>query len=383
VKMDQKDYTIRYSFRDFEVDATLARADAEYEPPPPPEAKAPERTAAEGTQPTVGPGQGDAAAAQQPDQAPAVDVVPFDPLDEPPPPPLDAVAVEPAPKLAPAEPAPAEPAPVEPAPAVAAPAPAEVAPAEQPPAEPAPVEPAPAEPAPAAAAPAQAERAPAAAEPAAEQPVEVALAEPAQEPAAVAEPAAEPPLGVAEPAMQPEPAAAQPAPPAQMPFDPAELEGDVAVPVNQPGRITIEWWGDKARPYIGDDGLLHVEVEPAKHKKTFVTILLSKAHQLQPGSFFSVDIDNPTGAAAQAALALMPRGQYHESMAMPLRTGSQNVIVDLAGETFKSEKTGWMNTTALPLPSLASRLTVVIYTRRAGEVVLSNLRFMAALPVPE
>jgi len=397
VKMGQKDYTIRYSFRDFEVDATLARADAEYEPPPPPEAREPEKTAADGTQPTVAPAQDDAAAAPQPDQAPAVDVVPFDPLDEPPPPPVDAVTMEPAP----AEPAPAEPAPVEPAPAAPAqaePAPAEdapaeqapdePAPAEQPPAEPAPAEPAPAEAAPAAPPPlAPAAEPPAVAEPepAAELPVEVALAQPAQEPQVAVQPVAELPAPAAEGTVQPEPAVAQPAPPAPAPFDPAQIEGggDVIVPLNQPGRITIEWWGDKARPYIGDDGFLHVEVDPAKHKKTFVTILLGKAHQIQLGDLFSVDIDNSAGAAAQTALALMPRGEYHESMAMPLKTGSQTVVIDLADETFKTEKTGWMNTTALPLPSLASRLTVVIYTRRAGEVVLSNLRFMAALPVPE
>jgi hypothetical protein len=447
VKVGGEDYTVRYSFRDFAVDTTLAKADVEFEPPPPPEAKAPEKTAAEGTRPTDGPAQDNAAAAPQPGQPAAVDIVPLDPLDEPPPPamgapdeaapakpmpvaPADPLDEPPPPPLnAPDEAAPAKPAPIAPAkPIPVKPTPAKPAPAVVAAVEPAPVDPAnpldepppppltvaPAAPAPKpvpAEAPPVAPAKPAPVEPAKpappaedkplpadEKPVEPAKPEPAPvqapepvaapkpEPVAEPKPDAEKPVEVA--LVQPEPpdkaAPAKPeaaaAAPEALPPTQEEIPAEVIVPLNQLGRITIEWWGDKAKPTIGDDGLLHIELEPGKHQKTFVTILLGKAHQLFLGDLFSFDIDNSDGAVNQAALALMPRGQYYESMSIPLKAGPQNVVLDLADETFKCEKTEWKNTTTLPLPALASRLTIVVYTRKAGEIILSNVRFAAPEP---
>lgn len=379
VKIGNQDYTIRYGFRDFAVEATLAKADVEYEPPPPPVPEKPEPVATPETADGEAANAEPAPAAEPGPEAGEVEILAHrlrqfkdalveiqaakadldKPMQKPEP---EAATPEPA---GAAEPAVAQPAAAVPAEAAAEPVPAEVAAL-------AAVEPAAQEPA--------AELEPEAA-PKPDKPIEVALARPAPEPTPEPEAVAEPPAEPAKPAPEPEQAAA----PAVVPFDPDQLDAgaDVIVPLDQPGRISIEWWGDRARTTIDEDRFLHVEVEPAKHEKTFVTILLGKAHELQLGNLFSVDIDNPTGAGAQIALALMPGGQYHESMALPLKSGLQTVIIDLAEETFKSEKTKWMNTTGLPLPSVASRLTVVIYTRRAGELVLSNTRFMTAPPVPE
>ncbi len=423
VKMGSGQYTIRYGFRDFEVDAPLAKADVEYEPPPPPGTEepapdpvktVPETLAGEmplPAKPEAAQVAGDAAAAPQPDQvpAPAVDAVPLDPLDEPPPPPLEAPAADPAleqpaqrppaaaepapPPIAPMDPLdelppppvvaePPEPAPQPVAPVEAAPRPAEPAPPKPTPAQPEPVVPTVVKPAPAEAAPAPdpepdepVDAAPAKPKPTPEPVVEVALAKPVQEPEPAGEAAAKPKA-----VDQPDQAAA---PQARLPAQVEEIPAEVIVPVNQPGRITIEWWGDKAKPYVGDDGLLHVEVEPGDHRKTFVTILLGKAHQLFLGDLFSFDIDNSDGAASQVSLALMPRGQYYESMTVPLKSEEQNIVIDLADETFKCEKTKWENTTTLPLPALASRLTIVVYTKNTGEIVLSNVRFAAPDLPPE
>jgi hypothetical protein len=68
--------------------------------------------------------------------------------------------------------------------------------------------------------------------------------------------------------------------------------------------------------------------------------------------------------------------QYFESQPFFLKPGQNAAVFPLDGATFKCEATDWEFSASLPSDIKVSRLSLLVYSPRAGVVDLSSLRWI-------
>jgi len=138
-----------------------------------------------------------------------------------------------------------------------------------------------------------------------------------------------------------------------------------------------EHWADAAT-ISGDGERVTVDLQPGKAGKCAISRSLPPAAQFGTDKTLLVEVENKAGAVALTVAVTL--GAYYESTARGLKAGMNRISFRMSDKSFKTKATGWKHTASLPAKGRIKRLTLVLYSRKAGEVAFERLSVEPAGP---
>ena len=167
-----------------------------------------------------------------------------------------------------------------------------------------------------------------------------------------------------------------------------ELVPDKAKPPAPAGKAVIdefdnasawrnETWADDAA-ISGDGERLTVDLQPGTAGKCAISRSLSPATQFGTDETLLVEVENKAGAVALTVAVTL--NAYYESTARQLKAGMNRIAFRMSDKNFKTKTTAWKHTASLPAKRRIKNLTLMLYTRKAGQVTFDRLTVETAEP---
>jgi flagellar hook-length control protein FliK len=138
-----------------------------------------------------------------------------------------------------------------------------------------------------------------------------------------------------------------------------------------------ETWADNAA-ISGDGERLTVDLQPGTAGKFAISRSLPPAAQFGTDETLVVEVENKADAVALTVAITL--NAYYESTARPLKAGMNRIAFRMSDRNFKTKATAWKHTATLPAKRRIKNLTLVLYTRKAGQVVFDRLSIEADKP---
>jgi hypothetical protein len=124
----------------------------------------------------------------------------------------------------------------------------------------------------------------------------------------------------------------------------------------------------------GDDVVLVVNLKGGGKDKA--AVLRAAEIAVEKNGRFALDVFNPTDREINVAFAVFAglEDVYSESIAKPAAAGWSHLEWDLAAKTFKSEASGWKNSTALWGTDQVKRLVLLFYDSGKATLVIDDIQ---------
>ena len=137
-----------------------------------------------------------------------------------------------------------------------------------------------------------------------------------------------------------------------------------------------EAWGDGVELAAAKE-TIEMKFEVARAGKAVITREWTQPLSLKKNGALVVDAVNRLSCGVRLAVGVtLSDQQYFESQPFFLKPGQNAAVFPLDGATFKCEATDWEFSASLPSDIKVSRLSLLVYSPRAGVVDLSNLRWI-------